>query len=254
MSLSPAEIHDLQSCEDIIERGKTTFVAVGLALAEIRERKLYKRDFDTFEVYCQKRWGWSHQRASQLINSAAVIQRLPEKVATIVAKNEGVAREVSKVAPEKREEVVQKAAASGPVTAKRVAEAAKAVEEKPVIEMDEVGQPIPKQLLELWKRRDEPQELLSLCSKLRSALRGLATRDKDILWNEVHIQALVTDMNRIYYELTRGKLYAVCALCRGLRPKDCQSCKGKGFVSKFLWDGTVPDEIKKMLLKKKESK
>lgn len=257
MSLTPAEIHDLQSCEEIIERGKKTFVEVGLALAEIRERKLYKRDFNTFEAYCQQRWGWSHQRTSQLINSAAVVQRLPEKVATMVAKSERAVREVAKVEPSKREEVIQKAASTGPVTARKIAEAARSVEEKPAIEVDELGQTIPKQLLPMWERREEAQVSMTLCSKLKGVLQAMSkVRDTgDLLYRELDLRGLVADVNRIYQQLECGKPYAVCALCRGLRStKDCDSCKGRGFVSKFLWDTTVPKEFKDMLLRKREDK
>ena len=59
--------------ETIIETGLKTFVDVGNALAEIRDRKLYRDGYKTFEDYCRDRWEFSKQRAYQLMNAAGVI-------------------------------------------------------------------------------------------------------------------------------------------------------------------------------------
>lgn len=70
--------------ESIIERGRQTFIEVGTALMTIRETKSYRTDgYDTFEEYCQERWGWTHQRAYQLMQAAEVVHEL--KSATTVA-------------------------------------------------------------------------------------------------------------------------------------------------------------------------
>ena len=64
----------LTELERVIDRGLATFVEVGAALTEIREQRLYKlRDgYSSFEQYCKDRWGFNRQRASQLIQAAAV--------------------------------------------------------------------------------------------------------------------------------------------------------------------------------------
>jgi hypothetical protein len=48
----------LAELEKVIAKGKKTFVEVGLALAEIRDLRLYKREYSGFEEYCRKKWGW----------------------------------------------------------------------------------------------------------------------------------------------------------------------------------------------------
>jgi hypothetical protein len=48
----------LTELEKMIARGKKTFVEVGLALAEIRDLRLYRREYSGFQEYCQKKWGW----------------------------------------------------------------------------------------------------------------------------------------------------------------------------------------------------
>jgi hypothetical protein len=63
---------DLATCERVIQSGMNTFIAVGVALAEIRDERLYRRTHATFEAYCSERWSFSRQRALQLIDAATV--------------------------------------------------------------------------------------------------------------------------------------------------------------------------------------
>lgn len=63
----------LEQCEEVIERGLGTFVEVGLALMEIRDKRLYRETHDTFEAYCRQRWQFSDSRARQLIGAAETV-------------------------------------------------------------------------------------------------------------------------------------------------------------------------------------
>jgi hypothetical protein len=56
-----AESKRLIELEKIIEAGQQVFIAVGTALAEIRDARLYKSDFKTFEEYCHKKWNFTRQ-------------------------------------------------------------------------------------------------------------------------------------------------------------------------------------------------
>ena len=62
----------LAELEAVIDAGLHTFIEVGLALAEIREQRLYREHYDSFEVYCRTRFNFNRQRASQLIKAAEV--------------------------------------------------------------------------------------------------------------------------------------------------------------------------------------
>jgi len=127
---------------------------------------------------------------------------------------------------------------------------------KPAKPVDEVGQPIPEALIPLWERREEAQIALTACSKLKSMVTEMEkVKSKgDLLYREVNLEAIITTLGNVYQHLACGKPYAVCALCRGLRPKTCDSCKGRGFVSRHLWEITVPIEVKAMLTRKKEAR
>lgn len=66
-----------QELEATIEQGKQTFVAVGIALLEIRDSRAYRlAGWDTFEAYCQERWGWTRRHANRLIGAAEVAGNL----------------------------------------------------------------------------------------------------------------------------------------------------------------------------------
>jgi phage N-6-adenine-methyltransferase len=97
----------LAALEAVIERGLQTFVEVGNALLEIRDSRLYRESHATFEEYCRERWGWSRQRANQLIDAAGVMQNLTTMVVT--PKTERQTRELIGLESELQREVWQAA-------------------------------------------------------------------------------------------------------------------------------------------------
>ncbi|MEO1399699.1 MAG: hypothetical protein AAFV72_00410 [Cyanobacteria bacterium J06635_1] len=48
---------------------ETFFITVGEALKIIRDQRLYKATYNTFEAYCQTRWGYTRDRAYKLIRA-----------------------------------------------------------------------------------------------------------------------------------------------------------------------------------------
>ena len=50
--LTVSEAERLDACEQVIERGLATFVDVGTALLEVRDSRLYRVAYPTFEAYC----------------------------------------------------------------------------------------------------------------------------------------------------------------------------------------------------------
>ena len=60
----PGQERSLPELEAVIERGRQTFVDVGLALLEIRHRRLFREQgFATFTDYCRQRWQFTPVRA-----------------------------------------------------------------------------------------------------------------------------------------------------------------------------------------------
>jgi len=76
VKLTPTEKEELHTCEETIDRGWGTFIEVGHALAQIREKKLHKETHVRWEDYCRERWLSSKTHANRLIQSAQVVDIL----------------------------------------------------------------------------------------------------------------------------------------------------------------------------------
>ena len=142
---APAEsgsraVASLAELEAVIERGRQTFVEVGLALLEIRDRRLFREQgYPTFTDYCRQRWRFTPVRAVQLIQAAEIARALTI-VSAPVPENEAQARALVplKGDPGAVAEVWREARAAAParedgtprVTAALVREAAEAVRER----------------------------------------------------------------------------------------------------------------------------
>ncbi|HUY25672.1 MAG TPA: hypothetical protein VMV09_10285, partial [Candidatus Saccharimonadales bacterium] len=87
--LGDIEVTRLGACEKVIERGLASFVEVGEALLTIRDNRLYRSSFSTFEDYCKDRWGITRQRAHQLIDAYEVVEALPEPEPSVEAWDSG---------------------------------------------------------------------------------------------------------------------------------------------------------------------
>jgi len=137
--LSTREEQRLAELEQIIQDNFRGFVAVGQALAEIRDTRLYRVDYPTFEDYCFSLYDVSRPRAYQLIDSAKVIDNLStivdksetEVLIDILPKNEAQARELARLQPEEQVKVwsnlLMEARAQGNEKGKPVSVTAKAV-------------------------------------------------------------------------------------------------------------------------------
>src|SRR5688572_3420955 len=75
-SLTVEERTTFSACEKIISAGLKTFSEVGNALLRVRDSRLYRDSYKSFEAYCREKWGWSHQRADQYIAAASVAKNL----------------------------------------------------------------------------------------------------------------------------------------------------------------------------------
>ena len=106
--LSEIEQTELHRHETVIQRGKQAFIEVGTALMAIRDGRLYKGEYDTFEEYCQSKWGFSRQFANKTIESSGIASGLETTVSIL---NEYTAREFISVPAEERLGVAEQAKA-----------------------------------------------------------------------------------------------------------------------------------------------
>jgi hypothetical protein len=120
------ETDELQRCEQIVERGLKTFFEVGAALMRVRDLRLYRVEYHTFENYCQERWGMTRRHANRLVESAEVVHNVGPIGPT--PDNEAQARPLAKLKdPEQQREAWQRAVATaaGKITAAHVEQVVK---------------------------------------------------------------------------------------------------------------------------------
>jgi len=123
-ALTSIESQRLNTLETAIEKGRAGFLEVGHALEQIRDGRLYRSGYPTFEKYCCEKWNFTRQYINQVIGGARAVKSLPPSMETIVT-NPGQARALAQVEPEKREEVINKVIETGKkVTAKAIKAAA----------------------------------------------------------------------------------------------------------------------------------
>jgi hypothetical protein len=110
--LTPLDHDRLAACEETIRAGLTTFVDVGSALATIRNERLYRKEFGTFEDYCRAKWSMSRQRANQLVDAADLAKQLTTTV--VKPESERQTRPLSALPPEQRADAWREATETAP--------------------------------------------------------------------------------------------------------------------------------------------
>jgi hypothetical protein len=261
-TLTPTQIGKLDRLESIILHGEHTFIEVGNALCIIREEKLYLRDFDSFEIYCKTKWGFSKQRGIQLIQAAELVDGLPPTLAAGVA-NERDARALLALPPAHQKEAIREAKQEGV----SVAEKAKSFSEKPESigrsvatqvatvpqeaqdRQDAVGRVIPPGILADWDRAVKVgNHLRSLASEIKVTVeRGLA--DKDIIYGEI-LNPTISEAISLHYTLSQILPHAVCPTCQGKLPKTCVLCRKRGWISKYLFNSPSVSQATKAIISK----
>lgn len=125
--MTTALTRSLKQHEEIIADGMKSFLYVGQSLMAIRDGRLYEDHYDSFEAYCQKKWGFTRQRAHQMIEAADVVSDVSTIVDTETKKskqkttnpapaNESQARALATAAdtPEERRAVWEKVVETAP--------------------------------------------------------------------------------------------------------------------------------------------
>jgi hypothetical protein len=116
--------------------------------------------------------------------------------------------------------------------------------------LDATGWPIPMQLIPLWQRAGEVQEMLTILSRVKGTLRS-AQENRDMLFAEVCFSSALSQLDQAWYDIKTAKPFAVCPTCQGLVPDKCMLCKGRGLISEHRWNTCVTREDKEFRCKAK---
>lgn len=272
-TLTAKERKEFAECNRIITDGLPSVWSVGAALSRVRDARLYREDFASFQEYSESKWQLSLPHAKRLMDAAEVKVELEERAPTLakLVVNEAQARELGKYPEEERTSVLRHIKKSGePITAEAIrafretAKSGNGKKETPAnidsnvapigaickkegvghgeVQLDEAGNKIPVECLPYWHRRQEVQDILTSISRARGALEKVLGEKRDPLyWNVLN--TVVSDLGSAYAGVTNAKPYAVCCVCRGgVKRTSCQYCGGIGLMSKFNYERQLKAE------------
>lgn len=135
-----SKVDRLKECETTIERGLFSFIEMGKALREIRDKKLYEDNYDSFVEYCKGKWNLRSTYSYNLIEAAGVVDNLSAMVEkNNLPSSERIARELKGLEPDEQREVWTEVIDSGqPVTAKNVKKRVRSLLNKKNIVLNEI--------------------------------------------------------------------------------------------------------------------
>ena len=99
-TLTTVEKSRFKKLNIVITAAAKSFVDAGMALYEIRSKKLYRDNYKTFEEYCQSVHSISRQYANKLIKAGKVtseLETIVSKAGVSLPKNEAQVRELARV-------------------------------------------------------------------------------------------------------------------------------------------------------------
>jgi hypothetical protein len=177
-TLTRAETDRLTELEQAIQKGQDTFIEVGAALMEIRDSRIYRGGFPTFEEYCLGRWNFSSRRAFQFISASQVVSNVNNCSQTEPPATESQARPLAKLPPEKQSSALEaareKAKADGkPMTARHVEEAV-----SETLAADTPKFPLPPQNVADTAKGEEAEKDSEKLWLLKSAWRNATKKDR----------------------------------------------------------------------------
>lgn len=141
-----------------------------------------------------------------------------------------------------------RAVESGEKTVHAAAKEIKAKKAEKEIQRDSTGYAIPEDILPLWNRRAEVQEILTSIGKARGALRTVMDRMKetgdDVLFVHSNVSGAHGRLNDAWTTVSMALPHAVCPTCQGRAPDSCKLCKGSGFIPKHTYDHAISDDLR----------
>jgi len=243
-----------QELKQVVKENLESLFKVAEAMKEIKEDKLYREEFTTWEDFCQSAYHLSVSYVDRMIDGYVLLESLPKNLQIgetsipieEVVTNESQVRSLKKVPKDKRIKVLIEAASSSkPITSKSIKKAAKAVADKDRV-LDAMGYPIPIGCVELWRMAHVLHDILNSLRKMKLEIVNGIAEDNPVFRM---VPKNVTDqLSRILQQIQESEPYAVCLTCSGTdATKDhCSTCRGTGLISRFAYEMKTDKKLKMM--------
>ncbi|MCA9179629.1 MAG: hypothetical protein KDB14_34475 [Planctomycetales bacterium] len=223
--LTATDKADFKRLDGVVQRGMKHFVEVGLALKEIRDRRLYRDSHKTFEAYVQQTHNIERAHAYRLIKGAEVVQEMSPTGDK--NPNEAQARELAKageLAGDAWEIAQDKAAKDGrEVTATDVREAVDAINAEVEAELDDETEWVP-----TWTADADAHD--GAIAAMQRLQRQLVAMLPDDPWTgkggTPYGQSIRSTLRQLANDLNAATSVGMCPLCSG---EGCKHCCDTGY-------------------------
>jgi hypothetical protein len=169
LTLTATELQELAALESIIESGMQTFVDVGQALITIRDQRLYRAEYHSFDDYCRDRWSFRRAHAYRLIDAAQVVSNLETADGPLPA-NESQARALAPLPPDQQRAAWQRVVESAPggkITTAHIEHTVATIFDQPPTSMSQPFQLVMSQDSEEWYT---PTEYITLAREVMGGI------------------------------------------------------------------------------------
>ena len=233
----------LQLEEEIGEDLKAVF-RIGINLMEIRDNKLHRDNFKSFEDYCNDKWSKGSNWARKMIKAVEVQQVVP-------IENEWQARQLVDLSDDKKVEVFTRAVDEVNTPAmvtgtqlKRIKQSVLAEASEPDIDQVSV---VNHRLL-----AEDFESCLSGLTRVNSIIEAIGDQQVG-MW--LNIEEFRMDLKNMRANIRMAKPHQLCPYCMGAgrsmsfegNEEDCGACRTLGWVPKAVWD-EAPDQFKNKVL------
>jgi hypothetical protein len=258
--LSIAETIKYSNCKEIITSGLQSFIDVGDALADLRDGKLYREEYSTFEECCDAEFGITPSYARRLVAATGVIENLKSVPIGTIPENEAQARPLVGLPADKQAEAFKAATDKAASEGRKVTGAdvkAAVVASRPVppppkkgampfpLIVDKNDVEVPAKLIPLWSRRQEVQDMIKAIQDVKLKIKK-AKEANDRLFAGGETGRAPMDFNDIesHLDMTIADLKAcytvyVCPACKG---ETCAYCCGLGITSEYYFK-MIPESL-----------
>jgi hypothetical protein len=103
------------------------------------------------------------------------------------------------------------------------------------------GFPVPDDIHFLWENISRIQHMIRDLNNISVALKS-AEATHDPQYREVNMVNAMGCVAQLRAELQRAIPYAVCPACQGRLKATCKLCRGRGAISRFLWESPAVTE------------
>lgn len=240
-ALTKAESSRYSECLSVVRATKEQAEQFALACLEIRDSKLYREQYDTWEDFCRSELKKSKTQINRLIASEQLSLSIESLTPTgVKPKNERAARELATIPAKDRAAVIREAAKESETNEVSVAEikaaAAKVAKPPPPpLVLDDEGNAVthPK-AIEAFQGRDAIEDVAKAAHDLLRTVEELATTPAGSRLNVGTIKAAVNDIKT---HLRRQMPHVVCPNY----PRNCGPrcrCHDTGWITKLELDNS----------------